>query len=301
MTAAGPQVLQVPLATHTATVLTWGEPDAPLVLALHGFPDSAWCYRHLGPALAARGLRLAAPFLRGYGPSGIPTDGLYTVPALMADAVALHGALGGGADATLVGHDWGAIIANGLAAHPDSPFARVVALAVPPFDAMGPRRDVLGTWLGAVVGQPLRSWYILANQVPGLTDRRLDRLVPKLWRDWSPGHDGRDDVARALAAVPDREHARAAVSYYRHLARPWLWSHPPYARWAEGWLGAPRVPYLYLHGADDGCLHPRMAEVARGALPEHARVEVVPDAGHFLLVEQPAALAPLIGDFLTAR
>ncbi|WP_232676515.1 alpha/beta fold hydrolase [Nocardioides sp. R-C-SC26] len=295
-----PATLTVPLPTHTASVLTWGEPGAPLVIALHGFPDTAWCWRHLGPALAEHGFRVAAPFLRGYGPSGIPSDGLYTVPALMSDVVALHRALGGDERAMLVGHDWGAIIANGLAAHPDSPFARVVALAVPPFEALGPRRDGLRTWLGAILRQPRKSWYIGANQVPGLSERWFERLLGKLWRDWSPGYDGREDVARVRAAVPDQSRARAVLSYYRHLARPWLWARAPYTTWAQGWMDLPRVPYLYLQGADDGCLDIRFARLAERALPTHARVDVVPGAGHFLAVERPDAVNALIAEFLTA-
>ena len=51
--------------------LAWGPADGPLVVALHGFPDTAWTWRHLGPHLAARGMRVVAPFLRGYAPSGL--------------------------------------------------------------------------------------------------------------------------------------------------------------------------------------------------------------------------------------
>ncbi len=44
----------------------------PLVLALHGFPDTARSYRHQLPALAAAGYRVVAPFMRGYAPTEIP-------------------------------------------------------------------------------------------------------------------------------------------------------------------------------------------------------------------------------------
>ena len=84
------------------------------MVALHGFPDTAWTWRHLGPHLAARGHRVVAPFLRGYAPSGAADRRRYHVGALMADAVALHDALGGDDRAVLVGHDWGAIAANAL-------------------------------------------------------------------------------------------------------------------------------------------------------------------------------------------
>ena len=94
MPSTEPEVVRVQLPTVELSCLTWGPDDGPLVVALHGFPDTAWTWRHLGPHLAARGRRVVAPFLRGYAPSELATDG-YHVGALMADAVALHGALGG--------------------------------------------------------------------------------------------------------------------------------------------------------------------------------------------------------------
>ena len=54
----------------------------------------------------------------------------------------------------LIGHDWGAITANGLAASDGSPFRRVVSIAVPPFSAMNPSRGHLGPWLGSCRARP---------------------------------------------------------------------------------------------------------------------------------------------------
>ena len=67
-----------------------------LALCLHGFPDSAWTWRHLLPSLAAAGYRAVAPWLRGYAPTTVPTDGHYQAGMLGLDACALHQALGGG-------------------------------------------------------------------------------------------------------------------------------------------------------------------------------------------------------------
>src|SRR5690242_7115926 len=88
--------------------LSEGPADGPLALCLHGFPDTAYGWRHLLPELAERGYRAVAPFLRGYAPTSVPADGAYQTGALAADAIALHEALGGGPDAVLIGHDWGA-------------------------------------------------------------------------------------------------------------------------------------------------------------------------------------------------
>src|SRR6266849_10786709 len=82
--------------------------EGPLALCLHGFPDSAWTYRHLLPELAKAGYRAVAPFMRGYHPTGIPAK-LTDTNDLAADVVALHDALGGDGNAVLIGHDWGAV------------------------------------------------------------------------------------------------------------------------------------------------------------------------------------------------
>lgn len=242
---------------------------------------------------------MAAPFLRGYGPSGVPSDNCFTVGALAADAVALHQALDGDDRSVLVGHDWGAIAATTLAGHPDSPFARVAALAVPPLGAMNPSRDLLGTWLAAVGRQPLNSWYIFANQVPGLSERYFDRFVARLWRDWSPGYDATEDLALLKQSVPDRDRARAVISYYRAFLRPGPGARA-YSRWQSALTDLPRVPLLYLQGADDGCLDRRFFTIAASRLSasDGHRVDLVPATGHFLQLEDPGFVNPLIADFL---
>src|SRR5215470_14647970 len=87
--------------------------SGPLALCLHGFPDTAHTWRHLLPVLAGAGFHAVAPFMRGYAPTAVPADGAYQLGALIADSVALHEILGGGGDAVLIGHDWGAETAYG--------------------------------------------------------------------------------------------------------------------------------------------------------------------------------------------
>src|SRR5277367_2121796 len=117
--------------------LEMGPADGPLALCLHGFPDSAHTWRFLLPELAAAGFHAVAPFLRGYAPTAIPSDGRYQVGALVQDANALHEALGGGNDAVLIGHDWGALAAYGAVAHQPERWRRAVTAAVPPTAAIG--------------------------------------------------------------------------------------------------------------------------------------------------------------------
>ena len=61
----------------------------PLVLCLHGFPDTAHSFRHQMPVLADAGSRGVAPFMRGYAPSEPAPDGRYESAALSGDALAL--------------------------------------------------------------------------------------------------------------------------------------------------------------------------------------------------------------------
>ena len=287
-----PEVVDVALPGVRLSCLAWGPADGPLVVALHGFPDTAWTWRHLGPHLAARGRRVVAPFLRGYAPSGLATDG-YHVGALMADAVALHGALGGDERTVLVGHDWGAIAANALGAHPDSPYQRIVTLAVPP--------------LGAMQGAPVRltprqlrmSWYTMFNQVPLLPERTVDRWLPRLWRDWSPGYDAAEDVALVRAAWPTRAHVAAAVGYYRAIRAPWASAPGVHARGRGHSTASRPCPSSCLHGADDGCMQAAYAVHAATNLPDTARFELLPGAGHFLQVERPELVNDLIAGFLS--
>ena len=73
--------------------------EGPLVLLLHGFPDTAYSWSHQVPALAEAGYRTVAPYLRGYPPSEIPRDGFYDKGTLVADIAALIRALSGDAQA----------------------------------------------------------------------------------------------------------------------------------------------------------------------------------------------------------
>jgi pimeloyl-ACP methyl ester carboxylesterase len=257
--------------------LAWGEEDAPLALLVHGYPDTAWTWRHVGPALAERGWRAVAPFTRGYAPTGPAPDDRYFAADLADDLAALHGALGGDGRAVLVGHDWGAVALWTLSARADQPFARLAALAVPP------PVELFRPWsaprtLPLALRQTPRLWYFLANQVPRLAERAQDQVTARLWRSWSPGHDPAEDLAHLAEALPDDAHRRAAVRYYRNNLRSGL---PQVLRLR------PQAPALYLHGEDDGCMTVELAREAAGRLPEGSRFVTVPGAGHFLQLERP--------------
>jgi len=275
--------------------LTWGPAHGPIALCLHGFPDTAYGFRRLAPHLAAAGYRVIAPFMRGYAPSSLPSDGAYHLGALMDDALEVRAASNPTDADVVIGHDWGAIAATGLAAMPDSPFRKAVVMSVPPAATLRSRSPRL---LRLLPRQVVRSWYISYFQMPLAPERSGSWIVPLLWRRWSPGYGVAEDLRHVDAAIGAPDRWRAALGPYRATIRN---SRPP-ARYMElhrWWTEPPRLPTLYLHGADDGCMTAGFTPFVRAALPPGSDVAVVSGAGHFLQLEQPDEVGRRIVDFLS--
>ena len=79
----------------------------PLVLLIHGWPESWYSWRHQIKALSAAGYRVAVPDVRGYGGSDKPHEiEAYDMASMTADMAGLIAALGE-EQAVVIGHDWG--------------------------------------------------------------------------------------------------------------------------------------------------------------------------------------------------
>lgn len=298
---ASTELLDLELPHITLKALAWGPRDGRLALLLHGYPDSAHSWRFLGPMLAAEGYRVVAPFTRGYHPSPLPADGDYHVGALMYDVLAIHAHLGAPDDAVLIGHDWGAWTTNALAAYPKSPFAAHIAMAMPPIAAVAAGGGGAIRQLALVLRQLRRSWYVIFQQVPWLPERVLHRVIPRLWKDWSPGTaDVRTDVVITLAAVPTVAHRAAAVGYYRANFRPPRPS-PAYADLHRYYRELPHHPIMLMYGDEDGAVLGEYFRDAESALPAHSRLQVIRGGGHFLQVDTPDPVFDAIVDYLDSR
>jgi pimeloyl-ACP methyl ester carboxylesterase len=105
--------------------------DGPMVVLVHGFPESWYSWRHQIRSLANAGYRVAVPDVRGYGGSDkLLAIEAYTIKSISADIGGLITALGA-EQAVVIGHDWGAPIAYGTALfHPERVRA-VAGLSVP--------------------------------------------------------------------------------------------------------------------------------------------------------------------------
>jgi pimeloyl-ACP methyl ester carboxylesterase len=294
-----PRWIDIPGPPVNLKALTWGPPDAPIALCLHGFPDTAYGWRKIAPRLVESGWRVVAPFMRGYAQSSIPADGSYHIGAVMDDALRVRSAAGGTERDVVIGHDWGALAATGLAAMPDSPFAKAVIMSVPPPAAFRPFGRIVdrGSLVRALPRQLLRSWYIMYFQLPWFPERSASWIVPRLWRRWSPGYRAEEDLRHVDAAIGTPQSWRAALGTYRATIRN---TRPP-ARYAELnrlWTKAPILPSLYLHGRDDGCMTPAFTHWAEKVLPAGSEAAIVEHAGHFLQLEQPDKVADLVLAFI---
>jgi pimeloyl-ACP methyl ester carboxylesterase len=285
--------------------------EGPVILLLHGFPETSHSWRNQLPALAAAGYRAVAPDLRGYGRSDCPADASrYTTLDIVGDLVGLLDAIGA-RQAVVVGNDWGATIAWQAAQTRPDRFRAVVALGVP-FMArapMAPSRlfpQDAHAWfythyfshasakdeLENNVATTLRKIYFAASGDAGTRDghspnpfamvsKDLGYLAPLPEPVQPPSWLSAADMA---ACVGTFTHSgfQGGLNYYRNLDRNW--------ELQAAFDGLPvHVPALYMVGErDTGLAMPGMKEIIAGmaaVVPDLRGSHVIPEAGHWLQQE----------------
>jgi epoxide hydrolase A/B len=299
--------------------------EGPLVILLHGFPESWYSWRHQLTALAAAGYHAVAPDQRGYAQTGPPPGAVstdYTILHLTGDVIALMDALDA-PTAVVAGHDWGAPVAwhAGLL-RPDR-VRGVIALSVP-YMPRGSAPPV--PFLRAALGD---GFYMVYFQQPGVADAELERDLPDTFRrvlSSASGRPGRDAGPPGVPVVPPgggfldlcpepaelpgwlteedisafaAQYAPAGftgpLSWYRNLDLNWAltgaWTHAPVL-----------VPALYITGDQDLVLAfsggPDSLGRLREIVPQLREPVVLPGCGHWTQQERPAEVSKAMIDFL---
>jgi pimeloyl-ACP methyl ester carboxylesterase len=258
--------------------------DGPLVLLLHGFPEFWWSWHNQLVSLAAAGYRAAAVDLRGYGGSDKPPRG-YDLVTLAGDAAGLVRALGE-ANAIVVGHDWGGLLAWTMAVYHPKVVQRLVPVSAP--HPLRLRQSVRAD----ARGQGWAARHTLAFQVPMLPERRLVRddaaMIGRLLHRWSGPNwpDERTErLVRAAFQIPGVAHS--ALEYHRWLVRSL--PRPDGMRYAHVMRGPIRIPTLHLHGSLDTCTFARSAQGSGRYVEAPYRWKLIDGAGHFPHQERPRA------------
>ena len=262
-------------------VMEAGKDGGASVVLLHGFPEFWYSWRHQLTALASAGFHAMAPDLRGYNVSDKPRGvDAYRLDVLARDVARLLDGYGL-ERASVVGHDWGAIVAWAFAmAYPDR-LDRLCILNVPhPLVSV----RALRSWQ-----QIRRSWYVLFFQVPWLPEALARSTSYAFVRAAMRQSFSVEDVDRYVEAIARPGALAAGVNYYRALVR--------HARANLRSVRRIDAPVLVIWGERDRYLGRELADPPRAWVP-NVRIERLPNASHWVQQDEPARVNELLIEFL---
>ncbi|WP_374352827.1 alpha/beta fold hydrolase [Chitinimonas sp.] len=251
----------------------------PAVLLLHGFPDSHAVWRKQIDPLVAAGFRVIAPDLRGFGdaprPEGVAEYGL---SKSVGDMVGLLNALNID-KANVIGHDWGAALAWGLAQYQPERVAKLAVLSV----------GAPGTGAFDTIEQREKSWYFNFFQFEGVAEANLKQNDWALFRQLMRNEG---DVDAAVRNFSRPGALTAGLNWYRANLKPSLRDLTPHP--------SPKVKCATLGIWSDGDHYLTEAQMQASAqVAANWRYEKMNGAGHWMMLEQPERLNRLLVGFLT--
>lgn len=282
-------VLEVAAGPFSFTAHAAGPSDGPLVLLLHGFPQTSFEWRHQMAALAAAGYRAVAYDQRGYSPGARP-EGVdrYRLDDLVADVLAVADGLGA-ARFDLVGHDWGGAVAWVAAArHPDR-VRTLTAVSMPHPAAFA---EAL---FGGDREQAAKSGYIAVLRAEGAAEAFLlaggGEGLRRVFT--GTGHPAPGALDEYVSVLTQPGALTAALNWYRALS-------PEDAPAALGALKPVAVPTLYVWGDADAALGRAAAEATAAHVGGPYRFEALAGVGHWIPEEVPERLNELLLGHLAA-
>jgi pimeloyl-ACP methyl ester carboxylesterase len=266
-------------------VVQAGPVDGKPVILLHGFPDFWMGWRHQIGALAEAGFRVIVPDQRGYNTSDRPsaiTD--YELSRLVGDVVGLADALGHHRF-SLVGHDWGGIVAWAAGSLVAERLDRLVILNAP-------HPNVFGPYVRRSPSQMLRSSYVGFFQIPWLPEMVLGAgnsaaMVAALKASAREGAFTEDDIARYRQSWQQPGALTGMLNWYRAL------------RLRRPLEEVNTTPTLVLWGLKDTALEVGLAKKSL-ALCTQGRLRTFDRATHWLQREEPEAVNAAILGFLAS-
>ena len=298
------------------------EGEGPLVIMVHGFPESWYSWRHqIGP-VADAGFTACAIDVRGYGGSDKPQPvEAYAMERIVGDLIGLRKALSPDAPAVLVGHDWGApIVWNSALTHPEH-FRAVAGMSVP-FSGV-PQRPFTEVFREHFTSQG-RFFYQEYFQEPGVAEAEAEadprdfvqRMMYSISGDVPPGDYWDKPLgATFLEGLPDPEpvawlteddldfyEAEFTASGFRGPLNRYR-NHEADYEWLQNWAGK-RIeqPVLFIGGTRDpatflfGAIEDPVALVKMFA--PRAEGHILDGVGHWTQQERPDEVNAVLIDWL---
>jgi epoxide hydrolase A/B len=299
------------------------EGTGPPVILLHGWPESWYSWRHQLPALAEAGYHVLAPDMRGYGSSDAPEPiEAYAIQELVADVTGLLDAIGE-ERATIVGHDWGSILAWQVALLAPERVNGVVGMSVP-YAGRGAAAPTVG-WRKQY-GE--NFFYILYFQQPGTAEAEFDAdprgILSRLYTGSGNAGGAEAPITDPLMSaggwigrmpeprsLPDwlseedldyyvqeftRAGFRGGINYYRNFDRNWETTPQLTGEQVQ-------QPAMFIAGADDIVISwfgDNLEPIMRRAVPELRSFELLPGAGHWVQQERPTEVNAALISFLNS-
>jgi pimeloyl-ACP methyl ester carboxylesterase len=298
------------------------EGEGPLVIMVHGFPESCYSWRHqIGP-VADAGFTACAVDVRGYGGSDKPQPvEAYAMERIVGDLIGLRKAMSPDAPAVLVGHDWGApIVWNSALTHPEH-FRAVAGMSVP-FSGV-PQRPFTEVFREHFTSQR-RFFYQEYFQEPGVAEAEAEadprdfvqRMMYSISGDVPPGDYWDKPLgATFLEGLPDPEpvawlteddldfyEAEFTASGFRGPLNRYR-NHEADYEWLQNWAGK-RIeqPALFIGGTRDpatflfGAIEDPVALVKMFA--PRAEGHILDGVGHWTQQERPDEVNAVLIDWL---